>query len=93
MVRKSRTTTPERYDSLQDWMVAYGINAKQLIDLVREAGEPISKGHMSDILKGSCQCSLRKAVILHNITEGKVPLEAIKQWPKVRKYRLVRSVA
>jgi hypothetical protein len=84
---------PESYDSLQDWMEAKGVNAKQLIDLMREAGEPLSKGHMSDILKGSRQCSLRKAVILSGITGGAVRIESIKQWPKVRKFRLVRSVA
>ena len=72
-------------------MAGTGVNATQLIELMRDCGEPISKGHMSDVLSGSRRCSLRKALILSQITG--VSVEAIAQWPKRRKYRIVRSVA
>jgi hypothetical protein len=87
VVRKSRTA----YKTLNEWMQGTGTNARHLIELMAEAGEPVSKGHMSDILSGSRRCSLRKAVVLNAITG--VPVEAIIEWPKVRKFRLVRSVA
>lgn len=74
-------------------MEAEGVNQVQLVELMREAGEPISKGHMCDILKGSERCSLRKALVLSHITGGAVPVEAIKEWPRIRKFRVVRVSA
>lgn len=68
-----------------------GTNGRQLLALLRERGEPMSEGHLSNILKGSRRCSLRKAITLHEITG--VSIQAIAQWPPVRHGRTSQSAA
>ena len=89
VVRKSRTRKP--CESLQEWMERTGNNGRQLLALLRERGETMSEGHLSNILKGSRRCSLVKAVLLNEITG--VPIRAIVRWPKGREIQTSRSAA
>ena len=68
-----------------------GTNGRQLLALLRERGETMSEGHLSNILKGSRRCSLVKAVLLNEMTG--VPIRAIVQWPKSRESHTSRSAA
>ena len=68
-----------------------GTNGRQLLALLRERGETISEGHLSNILKGSRRCSLGKAIVLHEITG--VPIQAIARWPHGRDSRTSQSAA
>lgn len=68
-----------------------GTNGRQLLKLLRERGESMSEGHLSNVLKGSRRCSLGKAIVLHEITG--VPIKSIAQWPRVRDGRRTPSAA
>lgn len=68
-----------------------GTNGRQLLALLRERGESLSEGHLSNILKGSRRCSLRKAILLHEITG--VPIQNIARWPKVSNPRTSGAAA
>lgn len=68
-----------------------GTNGRQLLALLRERGETMSEGHLSNILKGSRRCSLTKAILLHEITG--VAITAIAKWPRVRDDRSSRPAA
>jgi hypothetical protein len=68
-----------------------GTNGRQLLALMRERGEDMSEGHLSNILKGSRRCSLGKAIVLHEITG--VPIPSIARWPHVPESRTSRSAA
>lgn len=77
---------PRAYASLQDWMERTGTNTTEL---ARRAG--MTKSHLSMILKGSRRCSLEKALLLSKITG--VPVEKLKEWPKVPVKRTILEVA
>lgn len=90
-MRRSKPA-PRPYTSLQDWMERTGTNGRQLLALLREGGyvhpatgNPISAGHLSNILKGSRRCSLRIALALHEVTG--VPIRAIVGEDSLRYYR------
>lgn len=59
-----------------------GTNGNQLIDLLRAEGHSLSRGHLSNVLKGSRRCSLRLALALHEVTG--VSIKAIARWPRTR---------
>lgn len=79
------------FTSLQDWMERKGVNGERLREMLREQqGILLSKGHLSNILKGSRRCSLTLAIELHELTG--VPIKAIAKWPR-RDTRTTRSAA
>lgn len=98
VVRKTRTQTRSRGKglstpcaTLQEWMERTGTNGRQLLALLRERGETMSEGHLSNILKGSRRCSLGKAILLNEITG--VPIREIARWPHVRDDRTSKPAA
>ena len=82
---------PRPCASIQEWMERNGVNNRDLIALLRDQGCDISAGHLSNILKGSRRCSLRKALALHEVTG--VPIRTIADWPHVRPNRTSQSAA
>lgn len=78
------------YTSLTDWMERKRVNGERLREMLQERGISLSKGHLSNILKGSRRCSLKLAIDLHELTG--VPIKAIAQWP-VSDTRSSRSAA
>lgn len=88
VIRESRSIEPAQ--TIQEWMERTGTNGRQLLALLRERGQPMTEGHLSNVLKGSRRCSLQKAIVLHEITG--VPIRSIAKWPKADgEVRNVRS--
>lgn len=67
------------YDTIQEWMERKRVNGERLIEMLHERGVEITKGHLSNILKGSRRCSLKLALELHDLTG--VPIKSIARWP------------
>jgi transcriptional regulator with XRE-family HTH domain len=81
VVRKNRS----RLDppaTLNEWMERTGTTGNRLIELLKAEGYSLSRGHLSNILKGSRRCSLRTAIALHEITG--VSIKSIARWPSLR---------
>lgn len=92
MVRKKltsagagRRTPGERaaYASLADWLDRTGHNQTELLEMVKARGVSMTKGHLSNILRGARRCSIVRAVILSEITG--VPVGKLIAWPKSKR--------
>jgi hypothetical protein len=90
VVRKNRSKL-DAPASLNEWMERTGTSGDRLIQMLRDEGYSLSRGHLSNILKGSRRCSLRTAIALHDITG--VSIKAIAMWPKDRESRTSQSAA
>lgn len=71
---KRRTKRP--YKSLQDWMERTRTNQTQLAAMTG-----ISQSHLSYILTGGKQCSLKLALLLSEVTG--VPVQNLAKWKRV----------
>jgi hypothetical protein len=79
-IRKQTAFKDRPYESLHDWMERNEVNGERLITMLRGRGVTISKGHLSNILKGARRLSLRLAVELNDLTG--VSVKALAQWPR-----------
>lgn len=90
VVRKNRSKL-DPPASLNEWMERTGTSGDKLVQMLRAEGYSLSRGHLSNILKGSRRCSLRTAIALHEITG--VSIKAIAQWPRTRDDRSSQPAA
>jgi len=73
--------TQQPYESLQDFMAKTGTTQARLAKLVR-----MPKSQLSQLLSGSRQCSLQRALVLGHVTG--VPVEKLVEWPKLPVVRI-----